>query len=142
MPPAPLRALVCGNVNVELAFAAPRLPLPEVESVEHPHALTLGVSGVGFNVAHALARLGTQTHFLGFAGDDAAFCRHITEAAGVAAIPVSAFYEGAAPGHYARFAFCKRDEVLDEAVARLARHFADRADAASGAARTRLTAAG
>ena len=28
-----------------------------------------------------------------------------------------------APSHYARFAFCKRDEVLDEAVARLRRHF-------------------
>ncbi len=60
---------------------------------------------------------------LGFAGDDAQFCRHITEAAGVAAIPVSAFYEGDGPRHYARFAFCKREDVLDEACARLARHF-------------------
>ncbi len=33
------------------------------------------------------------------------------------AIPVSAFYEGDAPRHYARFAFCKREDVLDEAVA-------------------------
>ena len=64
---------------------------------------------------------------LGFAGDDVAFCRHITERAGVAAIPVSAFFDAAAdsgaPGHYARFAFCKRETVLDEAIARLARHF-------------------
>ena len=36
---------------------------------------------------------------LGFAGDDVAFCRHITEHAGVAAIPVSAFYDGDAPTH-------------------------------------------
>ncbi|SMB93471.1 Sugar or nucleoside kinase, ribokinase family [Deinococcus hopiensis KR-140] len=64
--------LVCGNVNLELGFTAPALPLPEVESVEHPGALTLGVSGVGFNVAHALARLGGGTRFLGFAGADAA----------------------------------------------------------------------
>ena len=32
-----------------------------------------------------------------------------------------------APSHYARFAFCKRDEVLDEAVARLRAHFGARA---------------
>ena len=56
---------------------------------------------------------------LGFAGDDFAFCRHIAATIGVAAIPVSAFYAGDAPDHYVRFAFCKRDEVLDEAVARL-----------------------
>ena len=61
---------------------------------------------------------------LGFAGDDVAFCRHITEHAKVTAIPVTAFYEGDAPRHYARFAFCKRPEILDEAVARLAAHFA------------------
>jgi aspartate/methionine/tyrosine aminotransferase len=60
---------------------------------------------------------------LGFRGDDVAFCRHITEEAGVTAIPVSAFYEHDAPTHYARFAFCKQDSLLDEAVARLTRHF-------------------
>ena len=43
----------------------------------------------------------------------------ITEKAKVTAIPVSAFYEGDAPRHYARFAFCKKFEVLDEALARL-----------------------
>jgi len=63
---------------------------------------------------------------LGFAGDDVAFCRHITEQAGVTAIPISAFYEGDAPSHYARFAFCKQDSVLDAAVERLATHFASR----------------
>lgn len=59
----------------------------------------------------------------GFAGDDVAFCRTITIEAGVTAIPVSAFYEGDAPKHYARFAFCKRPEILDEATSRLARFF-------------------
>ena len=65
---------------------------------------------------------------LGFEGDDMAFCRHITEQAGVTAVPLSAFYEANPPKHYARFAFCKREEVLDEAIARLRRHF--RANAA------------
>ena len=56
--------------------------------------------------------------------DDAAFCRRITAEAGVAAIPVSAFYEADPPRHLVRFAFCKRDEVLAEAVDRLARFVA------------------
>ncbi len=59
---------------------------------------------------------------IGFAGDDVAFCRAITEQAGVAAIPLSAFYDQPdAPTHLVRFAFCKQDHVLDEALARLAR---------------------
>ncbi len=84
---------------------------------------------------------------LGFGADDFAFCRHITAAAGVAAIPVSAFYEfgvdsgldSGAPAHYARFAFCKREAVLAEALARLARHFGA---ARGGPAALSLTAAG
>ena len=60
---------------------------------------------------------------LGFAGDDVAFCRHITTEAGVAAIPISAFYEADAPRHFVRFAFCKRDEALADALDRLRHHF-------------------
>ena len=40
--------------------------------------------------------------------DDADFCRHLIEAAGVTAIPLSAFYEGPAPDGFVRFCFCKR----------------------------------
>ena len=58
---------------------------------------------------------------LGFHGDDAAFCRAITTQAGVAAIPLSAFYAASPPGSYVRFAFCKQPAVLTEALARLAR---------------------
>ncbi len=60
---------------------------------------------------------------LGFTGTDAAFCHYLTTAAGVAAIPVSAFYRGPGPEGFVRFCFCKRDAVLDEAVDRLVRHF-------------------
>ncbi|MDE1897401.1 MAG: aminotransferase [Rhodospirillales bacterium] len=56
---------------------------------------------------------------LGFEGGDVAFCEAITEQAGVAAIPVSAFYAGEGPSHYARFAFCKQPHVLEEALRRL-----------------------
>jgi aspartate/methionine/tyrosine aminotransferase len=62
---------------------------------------------------------------IGFAaGDDAAFCHYLTTKAGVAAIPVSAFYRDDGPDGFVRFCFCKREAVLDEAVVRLARHFA------------------
>ena len=60
---------------------------------------------------------------LGFDGDDAAFCRHITTEAGVTALPVSGFYSSAASKNFIRFCFAKQDAVLDEAVARLAAHF-------------------
>ncbi len=56
-------------------------------------------------------------------GDDFSFCCHITEQAGVTAIPISAFYVNDAPRHFARFAFCKQPAVLEEAIARLRRHF-------------------
>lgn len=88
--------------------------------------LAEGLAALGFGVLRADGSYFITTDFrpLGFNGDDVAFCRHITEHAGVTAIPVSAFYDAPdAPDHYARFAFCKRPEVLDDAVARLRRHF-------------------
>ena len=60
---------------------------------------------------------------LRFNGDDVEFCRHIASEAGVAAIPYGALYAEDAPDHYVRFSFCKLDESLDEAAARLGRHF-------------------
>ncbi len=62
----------------------------------------------------------------GFEGDDVAFCRAITIEAGVTAIPVSAFYAGSGSSRCVRFCFCKRDDMLDEASSRLARHFSRR----------------
>jgi aspartate/methionine/tyrosine aminotransferase len=87
--------------------------------------LGAALAAIGFGVlpTHGSYFISADFAPLGFAGDDVAFCRHITEQAGVTAIPVSAFYETEAPTHYARFAFCKQDAVLDEAAARLARHF-------------------
>ena len=88
--------------------------------------LVRGLASVGLTVLPSHGSYFVTTDFapLGFNGDDVAFCRHITEQAGVTAIPVSAFYdEPDAPQHYARFAFCKRPEVLEEAISRLKRHF-------------------
>jgi N-succinyldiaminopimelate aminotransferase len=57
---------------------------------------------------------------LGF-DDGAAFCWRLPELIGVAAVPVSVFCADRDLGRtLVRFAFCKREEVLTEAVARLA----------------------
>ena len=87
--------------------------------------LSARLSAIGFRVLPAQGSYFVTADYsaLGFEGNDLAFCRHITEHAGVAAIPVSAFYERDAPQGWVRFAFCKKDEVLDEACARLARYF-------------------
>lgn len=53
--------------------------------------------------------------------DAVAFCRELPIEKGVVAIPMSAFYDSSAGDHYVRFAFCKRPEVLTDALARLAR---------------------
>ena len=50
-----------------------------------------------------------------------AFCRWLTAEAGVAAIPVSAFYQGGFEQRLARFCFAKKDETLNLALERLAR---------------------
>ncbi len=55
-------------------------------------------------------------------GDGRAFCLALPERAGVVAVPAVVFYDDEEAGRsLVRFAFCKRDEVLDEAVARLSR---------------------
>ncbi|MEU6944388.1 pyridoxal phosphate-dependent aminotransferase [Streptomyces sp. NPDC046316] len=52
--------------------------------------------------------------------DGFAFCRALPERAGVVAIPNAVFYDHRAEGEpFVRFAFCKRVDVLEEAVSRL-----------------------
>jgi N-succinyldiaminopimelate aminotransferase len=54
--------------------------------------------------------------------DGHAFCLALPERAGVVAVPTVVFYDDKDVGRpLVRFAFCKRDEVIDEAAARLAR---------------------
>ncbi len=42
---------------------------------------------------------------------------------GVALIPLSVFFDDAKPDHMVRFAFCKKHDVIDEALARLGAYF-------------------
>lgn len=87
--------------------------------------LTAGLRDAGFEVlaSNGSYFLTVDIRSVGFNGTDLDFCRHITTTAGVAAVPVSAFYQDDGPTHFARFCFCKRDAVLDEACGRLRRHF-------------------
>jgi N-succinyldiaminopimelate aminotransferase len=83
--------------------------------------LAAGLTDAGFAV-----RPPAGTYFvcadvrpLGFT-DGAEFCFALPERAGVAAVPVQVFTDHPDDWrHLVRFAFCKRDEVLDEAITRL-----------------------
>ena len=62
----------------------------------------------------------------GFNGSDYDFCRHMTENAKVAAVPLSVFHHPESedtPQNLIRFCFCKKDEVMTEAAERLERFF-------------------
>jgi N-succinyldiaminopimelate aminotransferase len=52
--------------------------------------------------------------------DGIEFCRRLPERCGVVAVPTQVFYDDVEAGRrLVRFAFCKRADVLDEAVRRL-----------------------
>lgn len=64
----------------------------------------------------------------GFA-NDREFCQHLTTEVGVAAIPPSPFYSDPhkhLANHLIRFAFCKKDDVLEAAAERLKQYAAKR----------------
>lgn len=119
-PPNLQRAVAIGLAKDDAYFAALGAALERRRD-----RLAAGLASLGFDVlpTHGTYFLTVDFAPLGFAGDDVAFCRHLTETAGVTAIPIAAFYEADPPQHYVRFAFCKREELLDEALARLGRHF-------------------
>jgi len=83
--------------------------------------LSNGLAALGFTVLPSAGTffVTTDTGPLGI-DDDAEACLRMTREAGVAAVPLSAFYVSDPPKRFIRFCFSKRDEVLDEAVSRLA----------------------
>jgi N-succinyldiaminopimelate aminotransferase len=89
--------------------------------------LSAALQGLGFEV-HASAGtyfLCADPRPLGFS-DSTTFCGELPGSVGVAAIPMSAFCDPQSPSiekwnHLVRFAFCKKDDTLDEAIRRLAR---------------------
>ena len=67
---------------------------------------------------------GSYFQCVGYSGisdePEEAFCRRLTREAGVAAIPLSAFYPAGFEQRIVRFCFAKKDKTLQEALRRLA----------------------
>jgi N-succinyldiaminopimelate aminotransferase len=82
-----------------------------------------GLSAAGFEVFRPDGTYFITTDISGLSEEDGmAFCRALPERCGVVAIPNQVFYDDTeAARSLVRFAFCKKDEVLAEAVQRLAR---------------------
>ena len=79
--------------------------------------LAAGLRAAGFETLPSAG-----TYFLNATFGDAdamQVCQALPHEAGVAAIPLSAFSDRPALSSIVRFAFCKREEVLDEAIERL-----------------------
>ena len=119
---APFQPAVAQALDTEDAWVAALRDSLQAKRDKLSGALT----DIGFDV-HA----SSGTYFvcadprpLGF-HDSTEFCLDLPHRAGVAAIPLSAFCDPqgsyfAEWNHLVRFAFCKRDETLDEAIGRLA----------------------
>ncbi|WP_269581372.1 aminotransferase [Roseibium sp. Sym1] len=84
--------------------------------------MAAGLAGLGFSVLPCAATyfLTCDIGGLGLGRTDVEACETLVTQAGVAAVPVSAFYGSDAPTDYIRFCFCKQDTVIDEALTRLA----------------------
>ncbi|MDP3907328.1 aminotransferase [Novosphingobium sp.] len=81
-----------------------------------------GLTAAGFHVLPASGTWFVTVDLAasGLPGQDAALAQRLIREAGVAAIPVSAFYAADAETNYLRLCFAKQDETLDRAVERLA----------------------
>jgi N-succinyldiaminopimelate aminotransferase len=85
--------------------------------------LISGLEAAGFTTFRPQGTYFVQADIrpLGFT-DGFDLARALPEKAGVVAIPSQVFYDDAEAGRpFVRFAFCKREEVIDQAVERLAR---------------------
>ena len=85
--------------------------------------LVAGLEAAGFTAYRPQGTYFVQADIrpLGFS-DGLELARALPAKAGVVAIPTQVFSDHAAAGaHFVRFAFCKKDEVIDEAVERLRR---------------------
>jgi N-succinyldiaminopimelate aminotransferase len=85
--------------------------------------LAAGLAEIGFTVYQPDGTYFITTDIAGLGERDAIeFCLGLPERAGVVAIPSAVFYDDKQAGKtQVRFAFCKREEVLRDALARLAK---------------------
>jgi N-succinyldiaminopimelate aminotransferase len=85
--------------------------------------LAAGLRQAGFTVFVPQGTYFITTDIAGLGETDGlAFCRHLPRRCGVVAVPSAVLYDDQEAGRsQVRFAFCKRDEVLEEAAKRLRR---------------------
>ena len=85
--------------------------------------LSAGLAEVGFEVYRPAGTYFVTTDIRPFGETDGiAFCRELPRRAGVVAVPTAVLYDNREAGaSQVRFAFCKRTEVLEEALTRLRR---------------------
>ena len=85
--------------------------------------LVAGLADAGFGVLAPEGTYFVTADVTPLGGRDGVeFCRALPERCGVVAVPTQVFYDDTAAGRrLVRFAFCKRPEVLAEAVTRLRR---------------------
>jgi N-succinyldiaminopimelate aminotransferase len=105
------------------AAAALRLPRDEITGLADDLHVKRDQLCAGLDAAGLRPYVPAGTYFVNAeVGMDAAeFCRDLPERCGVVAIPTGVFYDDKDAGRtLARFAFCKRAEVIAEAAARLA----------------------
>jgi N-succinyldiaminopimelate aminotransferase len=108
---APFQPAVARALGGDVSALAPQL--------QHQRDILCdGLAALGFDVMRPQA---TYFATVDIGSDAVAFCRELPHRAGVVAIPSSVFYDSSAGDQYVRFAFCKRPEVLQEALARLSK---------------------
>ena len=91
--------------------------LAPAAALQHQRDLLCGgLATLGYDVVRPQA---TYFATVDVGTDGVAFCRELPVTKAVVAIPSSVFYDSAAGDRYVRFAFCKRPEVLHEALERL-----------------------
>jgi N-succinyldiaminopimelate aminotransferase len=85
--------------------------------------LATGLAQAGFDVLPPEGTYFVTADITGLGGRDGIeFCLALPERVGVVAVPTQVFYDTVEAGrHLVRFAFCKRPEVLQEAVTRLSK---------------------
>lgn len=136
------RALVevVSKAHQFITFTTPTaLQLGVAYGLEHQIDFTLDLTrelqGKRDKLAAGLRRFGFDvlpcegTYFLtaGISGltnePDTQFCERLVREARVALIPLSVFFKDGKPDTMVRFAFCKKHDVIDEALRRLEQHF-------------------
>src|SRR5215207_863612 len=136
-PPALVSAVMTAKQFLTFTSGAPfqhaiahalGLPDPYFESLRagmqaRRDRLCAGLEAAGLEVFRPAGTYFVTTDIRPLGEDDGhAFCLALPERAGVVAVPTVVFYDDKEVGRpLVRFAFCKREEVIDEGAARLAR---------------------